>query len=121
MSETLILGKLIACSDEDMERIWTELAAGFDEKKNFVIEMDDTFDYPEGRSGEKITRAVTDMDNTQVLCRYLNVGLLDLPEAISDKFGNSNPNLTPSQIKSIFKEITDFLVDAGCKFTVSTD
>lgn len=128
MSNTLIRETLIASSDEDMERLYASIVAGFDPEKNFVILMEKVRDNTgepfrnerDGRTERILTKAILDKENTNLLCDKLHTSLLGLPEAVWQEFGDNWPSYRPSEIESIFKKMTDFLVDNGCRFNVMT-
>lgn len=115
ITDTLLKGEHIASSDEDNDRLWSEVSVGFDTHRNFVVELEET-----GPTGRTYTRAVVDMDNTALLCNRFGTGLLELPAAMRKEFGDDFPNYPPSRMKAVFKDIADFLVETGCKFTVRT-
>lgn len=128
MEEELIYSEHIASSDEDIDLMWSHVSAGFDSRKNFVIELKGTYYWTDesghGNCGERIerkyTRAVVDKENTRILCNYLNCCLLELPSEMRDRFGDDCSCSIPGHIETIFKDMTDFLVDAGCQFTIRT-
>lgn len=42
ITDTLLRGEHIACSDEDNDRLWSEVSVGFDTHRNFVVELEET-------------------------------------------------------------------------------
>lgn len=128
MPNRLIRETLIVSSDEDMERLHASIVAGFDPEKNFVILMekvrdntgDPFLDERDSMVERILTKAILDKENTTLLCDKLHTSLLDLPETVWQEFGDDWPSYRPSEIESIFKKMTDFLVDNGCRFNVMT-
>ena len=116
MPNRLIRETLIVSSDEDMERLHASIVAGFDPDRNFVILMDERDSMVE----RILTKAILDKENTTMLCDKLHTSLLGLPETVWKEFGDDWPSYRPSEIESIFKKMTDFLVDNGCRFNVMT-
>ena len=106
-----------------MERLHASIVAGFDPEKNFVILMekvrdntgDPFLDERDSMVERILTKAILDKENTNLLCDKLHTSLLDLPEAVWQEFGDNWPSYRPSEI-----EMTDFLVDNGCRFNVMT-
>ena len=129
MNTDLILKELIASSDDDADLLWSAVSVGFDDMKNFVVELKETInnlDDPQwnGRGKRleiKYTRAVLDKANTEILCNYLHCNLFGLPAAVRDEFGDDYPNSRASYMKTVFKDISDFLIDAGCQFRIRTE
>lgn len=113
MSESLLFEKLIAESDDDME-IGTSLTAGFNEEKDFVIELA-PWDYA-GCSYNNRYLAIVDKDDALLLAAKLRVKLTALPQVIYDKFCVFSNVMLPSEVEAIYKEILDFLLDYNIRY-----
>lgn len=133
MRKIVLHNNTLVYSDDDLEYHWASIYAGFDENMNFIIVLNETFDnydhYEEihhierkGKRYEEIyTYAELDRDNTAILCQVLGTSLLNLSDAVYDEFNDPYPSYTPSAVKSKFKDITEYLVDIGCKFVVKVE
>ncbi|HIZ86307.1 MAG TPA: hypothetical protein IAC04_07435 [Candidatus Coprenecus stercoravium] len=133
MRDILLHENTLVCSDDDLECHWASISVGFDKDMNFVFMMKETFDsfdYYEvlhnieskrKRYEETYTSAVLDRDNTDILCQDLNTSLLNLSDAVWEEFNDQHPSYVPSAIRSIFKEITEYLIDIGCKFVIKVE
>ena len=75
---TLLMEQLVVSSDDDLE-IWAGITVGYDDDKNFVIEL--AFEDYEDNSRNKVTRAVLDKHNTCLLCDRLGTSILKTTKA----------------------------------------
>lgn len=115
---TLLMEQLVVSSDDDLE-IWAGITVGYDDDKNFVIEL--AFEDYEDNSRNKVTRAVLDKHNTCLLCDRLGTSILKLPETIAERFNDRYPSYVPSQINAAFGEMLDFLLSERVRFTIQED
>lgn len=105
-------------SDDD-QPIVEEIYAGFDDGDNLIISIDH-IDYEDHRY-DCSTWVFVDRHETKRLARRLKVKLYDLPVFIGKSMDDwaqiVNANFT--QVKACFKEITECLLDEGCRFCIS--
>jgi len=117
MSETLAVMCHIMSSDED-QPIVQDLGVGFDADKNLLVIIDNV-DYEDPHYNCS-TAAVVSRPEALRLARRLKVQLHQLPFFIGDCMAEweTVPNPTFSQVQDCFKEITECLLDEGCKFRI---
>lgn len=113
----LLLEQFIVGSDDDLE-IWAGISVGYDDDKNFVIELSfEDYRVKDG-SRDKVTMAVLNKQNTCTLCDRLGTSILKLPETFAGRFNDNYSSYVPSQINAIFSEMLDFLLSEGVRFTI---
>lgn len=110
------LEKIIIESDEDLAIVST-IVAGYDYRKNFVVQYT-CRDYDRG--GEKGYTAIVDEEDAKVMARHLKVGSAELPQALYDEFGDCTGTTTLSGIEYVFKEILDCILDSGVKYKLTS-
>ena len=110
----LLLEQFIVGSDDDLE-IWAGISVGYDDDKNFVIEL--SFEDYRVKDGSR-TMAVLNKQNTCTLCDRLGTSILKLPETFAGRFKDNYPSYVPSQINAIFSEMLDFLLSEGVRYTI---
>lgn len=113
VSEILLFERLIAESDSDME-IGSSITAGFNDEKDFVIELD-PWDYAKCGYNNRYL-AIVDKDDALLLADKLRVKLTALPQVMQDKFGVFSDIMVPSEIDVIYKEILDFILRYNVKY-----
>jgi len=104
-------------SDED-QPIVMDMHVGFNMHEQLVIAVDlHDYDEPEYNCS---TAAVVNRWDVRAMARNNRVEHSHLPKFIADcmeEWGEViNPNF--SQVKDCFKEITDFLLDEGCRLKI---
>lgn len=65
---------------------------------------------------ESRSLAVVDAEDTAKMAAHLNVPLEQLPKCIWDEYGDPREIWTPSQIKGVFKDVLDYILDCGAKY-----
>ena len=104
-------------SHEDFS-VYEAIYAGFDALSNLVIMCSHT---DSDRSGyDCATYAMLDSHEAGRLAKRLNVGIHDLPMQIAESMSEWDEIVCPlpSHVKDCFKEITECLLDEGCRFTI---
>lgn len=103
------------CSDDD-QPIIMEINSGFNSTGELTISAD-YFDYEEPGYNCS-TAVVVNEDDAREMARRHNVKYMDLPvfiaQCMEEWSGLINPNC--NQVRECFKEITDALLDEGCRF-----
>lgn len=107
----------ILSSDED-QPIVMDLYAGFDASGRLVVCVDSSdYDEPEYDCS---TAAVVNLDDSRAMARRHRIRHSRLPAFIAEcmeEWGEIiNPTL--SQVRDCFKEITECLLDEGCRFKI---
>ena len=110
----LLFEEYILASDDDLE-IASDIVVGFDDDKNFVVELIKT-NYMVSHGGERRVRAVVDKEEALLLADYLNVRLTALPKCFDQRFGEFSNILKPSYVDAQFKEILEFILDCGVHY-----
>lgn len=112
----LIFDQHIIESDEDAP-IYACVDIGFNERKAFVAELDFTDSENPGRNF--CTRAVIPPKGVEVMAARLKKPITSIPETIKEKFSQYEYGLyTVSEVKSVFKDILDFISDCGIRYTL---
>lgn len=118
--DELLRLECIFSSHEDFS-VMESLYAGFDRDLNLLVlcrHEDD--DHPENN---RTTCAVVDKDEAYALSKKLGVAMRDLPETLADimKDYRRIPCPMPSDVRRCFKDLTEVLLDEGCKMKVRQD
>lgn len=104
---------LIAESDGDME-IGAFIEAGFDILGNFIVKLSCTdYEYSKYDYEQSV---VLDSDEYAKLARYLRVPCQELPVALGERCGDRSSLLVPSDVRSIFKDIIELILDSGARY-----
>lgn len=111
----MVLERSIIETHDDYS-LWRDINAGFDEDKNFVVEMG-YVNYDDRESGGK-TIAVVNCKEAYHLAHRNGVKLVELPELIENKFGDSTGTALPSHVKEVFGRILDFISSSGIRYTL---
>lgn len=108
---------LVMCSDDDQPMIM-EIFAGFNLRNELTISIEYT-DY-EDRRYNCSTAAVVNTDDARAMARRHKVDYYSLPRFISEcmKEWQEIINPTFNQVCDCFKEITECLLDEGCRFRI---
>ena len=124
MSEDLRIGKIrlhstchIICSDEDQLTV-ADIEAGFTEDNELAIAL--SYDhYPNSRRNE-VTCAIVNKEDAEAMARRHELKYEELPEFISDCMYEWQEMVNPGlgQVRGCFKEITECLLDEGCRFKI---
>lgn len=104
--------KIIAESDGDLP-FGDCVSADINYRKELVIEYITT-DYRTEIESKKL--ATVDREDTAKMAAFLNVPIEQLPQRILDECGDTSDICTPSEIKGIFKDVLDFILDCGVKY-----
>lgn len=113
----MVLQETIICSDED-QPIVADISTGFDDRKNLVIKMEYT-DYEDSRY-DTTTIATVSFEDARTLAGRLRTNTLELPQVLADEFeGEPGILYSTNDVKGVFKEILDFLVDYGIHYRLS--
>lgn len=107
----------IMCSDDD-QPIVMDLYAGFDMRRRLVVRIA-LHDYDEP-SCDCSTSAVVDPYDSRAMARNNNVKHADLPAFISYCMSGWRDIVNPdfNDVRNCFKEITECLLDEGCRFHI---
>lgn len=107
----------IVNSDDDQPMIM-EIVAGFDRSGQLVVCVDYT-DYEEPECNCS-TAAIVDLEDSRKMAGRHHVKHDELPEFIRDSMEDWRDIVNPTftQVKDCFKEITECLLDEGCRFTI---
>lgn len=104
-------------SDDD-QPIIMEIIVGFNRTGQLVVCVD-FYDYDEPEYNCS-TAAIVNLEDSQKMARHHRVKHHKLPEFIGDcmeEWGDIiNPTFT--QVRDCFKEITECLLDEGCRFKI---
>lgn len=116
-SDSLCYSVWVMGSDDD-QPIVQEIHAGFDSRENLIITLDN-IDYEDPRY-DCSTWVVVDKDEARALAARLKVKYRRLPLFIAESMEEWDEivNATFSQVKACFKEITECLLDDGCRFRI---
>ena len=60
--------------------------------------------------------AIVDSEDTAKIAAHLNVHIDQLPRYIYDKCGDWRDTCTSSEVKGIFKDVLDYILDCGVKY-----
>lgn len=114
-SDSLHHYALVMESDED-QPIVMQIYVGFDERDNLVVSIDNLDS--EDRRYNCSTWASVSKGGAQRLARRHGVELYALPEFIADCMAEWRTivNADFNQVRDCFKEITECLLDEGCRF-----
>lgn len=96
--------------------VWRGINAGFDDDRNFVVEME-YVNYDEREPGCR-TLAIVEGRDAYRLAHRNGVKLVELPELIENKFGESTGAALPSYVKEVFGRILDFIAGNGIRYTL---
>lgn len=91
------------------------VSADINYRKELVIEYITT-DYRTEIESKKL--ATVDRDDTAKMAAYLNVPIEQLPQRILDECGDTSDVCTPSEIKDIFKDVLEYILDCGVRYTL---
>lgn len=110
--------RLIMSSDEDCP-IVEDLTAGFDNRNNLII-LIEHIDYDDPRRNCR-TYASVDMHEASKLAKRLKVSITGLPGLIAESMDDYAAiiNAGLSDVQACFKEITECLLDEGCRFRIA--
>lgn len=86
---------------------WASVCTGFDEKENLLIKL--TFQNNEEGGSQLTTTATIDADTAYQMAAYLKISLTRLPQFILKKFGNESKTASPTEVKSLFYELLNFV------------
>lgn len=106
--------KIIAEADGDLP-FGDCVSADINYRKELVIEYITT-DYRTEIESNKLT--TVDRDDTAKMAAYLNVPIEQLPQRILDECGDTSDVCTPSEIKGIFKDVLEYILDCGVRYTL---
>lgn len=96
--------------------VWRGINAGFDDDRNFVVEMEYVNYY--AREQGCRTLAIVEGSDAYRLAHRNGVKLVELPELIENKFGESTGTALPSYVKEVFGRILDFIAGSGIRYTL---
>lgn len=118
ISDKNIISCLIMSSDED-QPIIEDLYAGINTKGQLIISIEHT-DYEDERYNCS-TWAVVRNDETRRLARRLKVTRTELPDFIRECMSYMTYKVNPTfdDVRDCFKEITECLLDEGCRFRIN--
>ncbi len=106
--------KVIAESDGDLP-FGDCVSADINYRNELVIEYIVT-DYR--TEIEHRTLAVVDREDTVKMAEYLGVKPEEIPISVFEECGDSSGVCTPSQVKGIFKDVLDFILDCGARYVM---
>lgn len=105
-------------SSDDDQPIVMDLYVGFNFRNQIVVCVDlHDYDEPEYNCS---TAAVVDIDDARVMARNNKVDYRRLPVFIGEcmEGWSEITNATFTQVEDCFKEITECLLDEGCRFKI---
>lgn len=107
----------IMCSDEDQPKVM-DLYAGYNSRKQLVIACDFSDYDDEGHNCA--TAAIVDKEDAEALAKRLDVSFEELPKLISDNMEEWREIINPDcdQVVNCFTEITEMLVEDGCRYKI---
>lgn len=108
---------LVMSSDED-QPIVMDLYAGFDARQSLTILLE-TNDYENSRF-ECETAVIVNTDDAEAMARRHGVKTDDLPAFIAECMLEWRDIINPDfrQLRDCLKEITECLLDEGCRFKI---
>ena len=106
--------KIIAETDGDLP-FGDCVSADINYRKELVIEYITT-DYRTEIESKKL--AIIDAEDTAKMAACLNVPIEQLPQRILDECGDTSDICTPSEIKGIFKDVLEYILDCGVRYTL---
>lgn len=117
ISDTLYRVGHIMSSDED-QPIVMDLLVGFNFSDELVIVID-FFDYEEPAYNCS-TAAIVNTDDARIMARRHNIAYSQLPRFITECMSEWREIINPglNNVRDCFKEITECLLDEGCRFRI---
>lgn len=117
ISDKFYFCSYVMSSDDDQPMVM-EICAGITSRNELAVSVD-FHDYEE-RSYNCSTAAVVDVDDARRMARRHGVKFEGLPRFISDCMGEWRELVNPTfrQVEGCFKEITECLLDEGCRFRI---
>ena len=106
--------KIIAEADGDLP-FGDCVSADINYRKELVIEYITT-DYRTEIENKKL--ATVDRDDTAKMAAYLNVPIEHLPRRIWEECGDTSGVCSTSEIKGIFKDVLDYILDCGVGYVL---
>jgi hypothetical protein len=106
--------KIIAEADGDLP-FGDCVSADINYRKELVIEYITTDCRIEIESKKLAT---VDRDDTAKMAAFLNVPIEQLPQRILDECGDTRGVCTPSEIKGIFKDVLEYILDCGVRYAL---
>ncbi len=106
--------KIIAESDGDLP-FGDCVSAEINYRKELVIEYSTT-DYRTEIESKKL--AVVDREDTAKMAACLNVPIEQLPRRIWEECGDTSGVCSTSEIKGIFKDVLDYILDCGVRYVL---
>lgn len=116
-SDSLHHAAWIMGSDDD-QPIIQEIYVGFDSRDNLIVSIDN-IDYEDHRY-DCSTWVTVEKEEVQALAKRLKVKFSRLPIFISESMEEWREiiNANFKQVQSCFKDITECLLDEGCRFRI---
>ncbi len=115
---TIAVGRHIMCSDLDQPAVM-DLNVGFTYYGKLAI----TIDYDDCNHGDAMfsLSAIVDTDTARAMARRNGVKFNDLPDFIADCMSDWGEVVNPDFrcVTACFKEITECLLDEGCRFRIA--
>lgn len=111
-------GKIIVESNDEME-IWASVEAVIDKYGNLVLTLEYQDDSNHGRNNR--TYAVIDGDELPLMERLLCVQRADIPGVLYDRFGDTSNRTVPSEVRKMFQDILEFLLDCGVRYRLKEE
>ena len=106
--------KIIAEADGDLP-FGDCVSADINYRKELVIEYITTDCRTEIESRKLAT---VDREDTAKMAAFLNVPIEQLPLRIWEECGDSSDICTPSEIKGIFKDVLEYILDCGVRYVL---
>ena len=105
--------KIIIESDGDLEIVAT-IIAGYDFMNNLVLQYYCEDYETDCKNPNYVT--VVDKEDVEVMAKHLDVRVIDLPQVLYNKFGDSTGVSTLSDVEYVFKEILDYIIGCGAQY-----
>lgn len=117
ISSRLIASDLILSSDDDQPQV-EDLIIGYDAKGRLIIVVE-YHDYDDERYN-CCTYMKLSYDESRSLARRLKTTFIGLPRYISACMDEWKTIVLPTmnQVEACFKEVSDCLIDEGCRFEI---
>ncbi len=119
MSRGLVLSETIIGVHDDLSE-WAIIGAGFDDDKNFVIEMSySDIDNDISRRWDK--RIIIDIKDIDPLLHRMNTTLLKLPCAFQKRYGVEGDVWMVSEVIETFNAMLDYIKQLKVRYRIEKE
>lgn len=113
MKEVLSGGEVIVESNDDLE-IWSSIVVAFDIYGNLEVTLE-FIDYTNHKYDTCVC-AMVEKNELQILEKSLHVEICNIPQLLFHRFGDVSNKAVPSEVRKIFQDILEFLLDCGVRY-----